>query len=69
MSLKDPIRVKFVNRGQTKSDPIQWLRQFPGRIPRWGRCQFIFDPSERNYDWFVVKTICQLNLVVNNLLQ
>ena len=55
MSLKNPIRVKFVNRGQTKSDPIQWLRQFPDRIPRWGRCQFKFDPSERNYDWFVVE--------------
>ena len=55
MSLVNPIRVKFVNRGQTKSTPIQWLRQFPGRIPKWGRCQFIFDPSERNYDWLVVE--------------
>jgi hypothetical protein len=54
MSLENPIRVKFVNRGQTKSDPIQWLRQFPNRIPKWGKCQFIFDQSERNYDWFVV---------------
>ena len=55
MSLENPIRVKFVNRGQTEPDPIQWLRQFPDRKPSWGRCQFIFDPSERNYDWFVVE--------------
>jgi hypothetical protein len=49
------IRVKFVNRGQTRPDPIQWLRQFPERNPIWGNCEFIFDPTERNYDWFVTE--------------
>lgn len=44
------IRVKFVGR-----DPAEtWLRQFPGRIPRWGNCQFIFDPDEEDFDWLVV---------------
>lgn len=49
------IRVKFVNRGQFSTDPIQWIRQFPDRNPVWGRCHFIFDPTEPNYDWFVAE--------------
>jgi hypothetical protein len=44
------IRVKFSGR-----DPVEtWLRQFPGLKPRWGRCEFIFDPSVEQYDWLVV---------------
>ncbi|MEW5786232.1 MAG: glycosyltransferase family 10 [Pseudomonadota bacterium] len=29
-------------------------RQFPGSQPRWGRCDFLFDPDCRDYDWLVV---------------
>jgi len=48
--MPDTIRVKFSGR-----DPVAtWLRQFPGRIPRWGRCEFIFDPTAEQYDWLVV---------------
>ncbi len=45
-----PIRVKLM----TRPDARVWLRQFPGQIPRWGRCEFIFDHDERDYDWLVV---------------
>lgn len=31
-----------------------WLHQFPGGIPRWENCAFIFDPACREYDWLVV---------------
>lgn len=55
MNPTEPIRVKFVFRGQNNPDPIQWLRQFPGRQPTWGRCQFIFDKHEENYDWLVAE--------------
>ena len=55
MNSEKLIRVKFVNRGQTSPDPIQWLRQFPHRKPVWGKCHFIFDPNERDYDWFVTE--------------
>jgi Glycosyltransferase family 10 (fucosyltransferase) C-term len=44
------IKVKFL----WTHDPQQWLRQFPHNTPVWGDCRFIFDPSERNYDWLVV---------------
>ena len=55
MGGKKRIRVKFVNRAQLSSAPIQWLRQFPNRKPVWGNCEFIFDPNEPNYDWFVAE--------------
>jgi len=55
MDSKKLIRVKFVNRGQTSPDPLQWLRQFPDRNPVWGNCHFIFDPNERDYDWYVAE--------------
>lgn len=35
-------------------NPLLWLRQFPNGVPVWGDCEFIFDPSVRDYDWFVV---------------
>lgn len=54
MSTGDQIRVKFVYRGQSQDSSDFWLRQFPGRNPVWGRCRFIFDKNERNYDWLVV---------------
>lgn len=47
------IVVKFVTRGKTQGNPIRWIRQFPARITKWGRCRFVFDPNERNYDWLV----------------
>jgi hypothetical protein len=47
------LMVKFVARGNAKIDPVRWLRQFPKRIPVWGRCRFSFDPDLRNYDWLV----------------
>ena len=53
-SAQADIRVKFVYRGQTAGNAVMWLRQFPGRIPVWGRCRFIFDANERSYDWLVV---------------
>lgn len=49
------IRVKFVTKAQAPGESAeQWLRRFPGGIPRWGRCVFDFDPESRNYDWLVV---------------
>lgn len=53
MNSNRSIRVKFVYRGQSPSNTPVWLRQFPGRNPVWGNCQFIFDKDERNYDWLV----------------
>ncbi len=47
------IIVKFVSRGKTEGNPIRWIRQFPSRTTKWGRCRFVFDPNERNYDWLV----------------
>ncbi|MFK5925625.1 MAG: glycosyltransferase family 10 [Desulfuromusa sp.] len=43
------IKVKFC----TLNVPL-WLRQFPAGVSVWGNCEFIFDPSSRDYDWFVV---------------
>lgn len=45
--------VKFVARGKGPHEVTRWLRQFPGQVPKWGRCQFIFDPTVRDYDWLV----------------
>lgn len=44
------LRVKFVS----SEKEVTWLRQFPGNQPRWGNCEFIFDPSASDYDWLVV---------------
>ncbi|WP_437203502.1 glycosyltransferase family 10 domain-containing protein [Planctomicrobium sp. SH664] len=43
------IRVKF----SAKPHRDGFLRQLPGRQPIWGQCEFLFDPEERDYDWFV----------------
>lgn len=45
-----PIRVKLLGR----VPPRAWLRQLPGREPRWGDCAFVFDREARAYDWLVV---------------
>ena len=50
----DRIRVKFMARGKPKLRLNMWLRQFPGKIPIWSGCEFIFDPEARDYDWLVV---------------
>lgn len=46
----EKIRVKFSGRDPTET----WIRQFPGRQPYWGKCEFIFDPAVEAYDWLVV---------------
>jgi len=49
------IKVKFLHRSSYSDHANQlWIRQFPGKIPLWGKCQFIFDPDSRVYDWLVV---------------
>lgn len=52
--MQEHIKVKFLFRGQNQTDPTLWTRQFPQNIPIWGACRFVFDPSDRNYDWLVV---------------
>ncbi|MSU57624.1 MAG: glycosyltransferase [Pedosphaera sp.] len=45
------IIVKFLSRSSRQGPPDLWLRQFPGGVPIWGKCRFVFDPDERRYDW------------------
>lgn len=44
------LRIKFIG---TYGDQ-RWLRQFPGKVPEWGGCEFILDPVAPDYDWLVV---------------
>ena len=44
------IRVKVLSR-EPKGN---WERQLPGPEAVWGRCKFLFDRDERDYDWLVV---------------
>ena len=37
-----------------RDTPDPWLRQFPGGVPEWGVCRFVFDREARAYDWLVV---------------
>jgi Glycosyltransferase family 10 (fucosyltransferase) C-term len=50
------IRVKFLSRVDLPDRNVgaDYLRRFPARIPSWGRCDFIFDATCRDYDWLVV---------------
>jgi len=48
------IRVKFLAKASREHNRDSWLGRFPGGIPRWGRCEFLFDPDVRSYDWLVV---------------
>lgn len=51
----ETIRVKFLARSLAPGASAEsWLRRFPGGRPRWGRCEYIFDPLCRDYDWVVV---------------
>jgi len=54
--VSDRIRVKFLSRIKLPDRNIgrDFLRRFPGRVPRFGRCDFVFDPAARDYDWLVV---------------
>lgn len=55
--MSDPaqlIRVKFLTKHPNKDVTDGWKRFFPGEKTTWGRCQFIFDRDERNYDWIAV---------------
>ncbi|MEJ5238219.1 MAG: glycosyltransferase family 10 [Limisphaera sp.] len=49
-----PIRVKFLSKACRERNLDAWLGRFPGGVPRWGRCEFLFDPAAREYDWLVV---------------
>ena len=44
------LRVKVLSRLTDR----EWLRYFPGPDPEWGDCRFLFEPTERIYDWLVV---------------
>jgi len=46
----DPIRVKLLSR----ISAAHWLHQLPHGLPRWGRCEFLFDRDADDYDWLVV---------------
>lgn len=48
------IRVKFLAKACRPKNLAAWLARFPGGQPRWGRCEFIFDPDCRDYDWLAV---------------
>ncbi len=45
-----PIRVKLMSR----MPEAELLRYFPGGMPYWGECEFVFDLDARDYDWLVV---------------
>lgn len=48
------LRIKFLGKFKPGRDGEGWLKCFPGRQPRWGNCDFIFDRECREYDWLVV---------------
>lgn len=50
------IRVKVLFKSAWDGTPIaeEMLPRFPGGVPRWGACEFIFDRNETRYDWLVV---------------
>src|SRR5574340_1739012 len=48
------LRIKFLGKFKPGRDGEGWLKCFPGRQPRWGNCEFIFDRDCRDYDWLVV---------------
>lgn len=47
------IRVKLVTR-TSNGNRCFLAGQCPENRPQWGRCIFLSDPSEKNYDWLVV---------------
>jgi len=54
MTQPEPIiRVKFLTKHPERDVTELWRRLLPGGNTTLGRCQFIFDRDERNYDWLV----------------
>jgi len=53
-SVQPDIRVKYLTKHPNQDVTDGWKRFFPGAQTTWGRCQFIFDRDERNYDWITV---------------
>lgn len=48
-------KIKFMHRGQKRGrNNENFLRQFPRKIPQWGKCLFDFDIDCQDYDWLVV---------------
>jgi hypothetical protein len=52
--MKDNIRVKLVHRSSIANGNLAYRLQTPGNSAEWGKCTFIFDPLEEDYDWYVV---------------
>lgn len=49
------LTVKFMSRNVGRDSDIEcWLRQFPGNVPVWGNCRFVFDRNAKDYDWLAV---------------
>ena len=48
------IRIKFSGRIGPDQNPSYWLALFKEGQPIIDNCEFIFDPEETDYDWFVV---------------
>ncbi|MCB1774575.1 MAG: hypothetical protein KDI88_13245 [Gammaproteobacteria bacterium] len=49
MNATDEIRVKMIGHGNRD----MWVRQLPHGGPVWGRCRFLLDRTEPDYDWAV----------------
>ena len=47
-------RIKLVSRGSTPTSFSFYKQQSPKNLGEWRNCQFIFDPLEDRYDWFVI---------------
>ncbi len=54
MNPTQEIRVKFLTKHPDRDVTAIWQDFFPGQKTIWGRCRFIFDRDDRNYDWLVV---------------
>lgn len=48
------IRVKLLGKGNPSFPREHLLHRFPRKDGVWGRCQFLFEPEERDYDFLVV---------------
>ena len=52
MADADEIVVKLVGKRPIEDD-MPMRRCFPGGVPAWGRCRFVFDDKADRYDWLV----------------
>ncbi|MFO0975584.1 MAG: glycosyltransferase family 10 [Planctomycetaceae bacterium] len=48
------IRVKMLAKGGANFPMDRVLGRFPNKDGVWGRCRFLYDLNERDYDWLVV---------------